>query len=224
MLSDGSACRRSASTNFARIEANLAYLSDQAGGPSVHVVFANIFAHPVHAHLLFFGAHLESSTDCLGCLIDIVGIDLQRISQFPRRAREAAQDEHPSLVTPRGDEFLCDEVHSIVQRGHKAQISGAVIRKDFMVIMMPFQKNYRPPPISLELPVDALRLGLHFGLKIVVALDMRAARCANLHEREDTLIAGILLQESFHREEALQNSFCLIEPVDPDTHQGSLDP
>src|SRR6516225_12293919 len=47
------------------IKSNVANFSDQTCGPTINIVFANILAHSVHAHLLFLGAHFKSGTDRL---------------------------------------------------------------------------------------------------------------------------------------------------------------
>ena len=59
-------------------------------------------------------------------LLDVVGVDDQRLGQLARRAGEAAQDQHALLVVARGDELLGDQVHAVVQAGHQADVGSAV--------------------------------------------------------------------------------------------------
>ena len=55
----------------------------------------------------------------------VVGIDDQRLCQFARGAGETRQEEHALLVVARGDEFLGDEIHAVVQARDDAEIGGA---------------------------------------------------------------------------------------------------
>ena len=65
----------------------------------------------------------------VGALLDVVRIDEQRVLQLARGAGEAAQHEHALLVVARGDEFLADQVHAVVQAGHQADVGGPVIAR-----------------------------------------------------------------------------------------------
>src|SRR5258708_11552404 len=88
--------------------------------------------------------------------------------------------------------------------------------------VLALKKHNRLPLPSLEAPVDAFRLGLHLGEQIVIALDVRPTRSSNLHEREFSLIAGILFEEPLNSQKALQNAFGVIDAVDADAHECRL--
>ena len=62
-------------------------------------------------------------------LVGIVGIDDQRFGQLPRGAGELRQDEHAVIVVARGDEFLGDQVHAVMQAADETQIGGAEIAR-----------------------------------------------------------------------------------------------
>ena len=85
------------------------------------------------------------------------------------------------------------------------------------MIVLPVQVNDGLPLIGLEFPVDALGLGLHLRLKVVVALDVRAAGRANLHKRKHTLVARILFEEAFDGEETLENALGVVDAIDTNT-------
>ena len=59
-------------------------------------------------------------------LLDVVRIDDQRLGHFAGGPGEAAEDQHAALIVAGGDEFLADEVHSVVQAGHQACVGGAI--------------------------------------------------------------------------------------------------
>src|SRR6266568_3276676 len=85
--------------------------------------------------------------------------------------------------------------------------------------MLAVQQDDGFPLVGLETPVDTLRFRLHFCLQIVIALDVCTAWRSDLHEREDALITRILLEETFDREKALENTLGVIEAINADTHQ-----
>src|SRR5208282_2581749 len=88
--------------------------------------------------------------------------------------------------------------------------------------MMPLQKYDRFPPSGLQLGVDPVCFRAHFFQEILVALDVRSARRADLHETESPLVRRIQLQESLDCPEPLQNSFRVIHAVHSYAKQRSL--
>src|SRR5450631_28617 len=208
---------------FRHIQAHLAEFPDQASRPAIDIVLAHQLSHALHAQLLFFGLHLQGGSNRLRSLIDVVRIDLKRVAQFAGGARKAAENEHTALVVSRGHKFLRHQVHAIMQRGHQAQIRGAVIRLNLFVTVLPVQQDDRLPLIGLESPVDAVRLRLHLRLQVVITLDVGAARSANLNERKDALIARILFQKALDGQKAFQNPLRIVHPVDAYAHQSGLD-
>ncbi len=79
-----------------------------------------------------------------------------------------------------------------MQGGYQAQISGPVIGRDFLVTVLPVQQDNRLPLICLESPVDAIGFRLHFGLQVVIPLDVGARGGADLDKRKHPLVAWIL--------------------------------
>ena len=89
--------------------------------------------------------------------------------------------------------------------------------------VLPVQQHDRLPLVRLESPVDAIGFRLHFGLQVVIALDVRAAGSANLHKGKHALVARIFFQKAFDGEKALQNSLGIVHPVDAYSHESGLD-
>src|SRR5262245_36083880 len=72
----------------------------------------------------------------------------------------------------------------------------------------------RFPGFRAEPPVDAIGFRLHLDQQILVPLDARAARRADLHEAEALTIVRKLFEEAFDPQEALEDAFRVIHPVD----------
>ena len=71
--------------------------------------------------------HLQGDADHVGGLLDVVGIDDQRLGHLLRRAGELRQDEHAGVVgVLRRHVLLGHQVHAVAQRRHHADARGAV--------------------------------------------------------------------------------------------------
>src|ERR1700731_4051857 len=78
------------------------------------------------------------------------------------------------------------------------------------------QKDNRSPSTCLailESRVDTVRFRTHFIEKLSIALDIRAAGCANLHKCKTSLICWIQFQKTLDAAKALDNSFGVIHTV-----------
>src|SRR5580700_10918733 len=95
--------------------ANLAQLLDEPTSPAIDVVFTHCGPHPLHTHAALFGTHLQRLADAVGQLLGVIRVYLERIAQFMRCPREAAEDQDAVQVVTRCDKFLGDKIHSIVQ-------------------------------------------------------------------------------------------------------------
>src|ERR1700733_3485229 len=94
-------------------------------------------------------------------MLDIIGIDQERIRQFAGRAREATEDEDSLLIMTRRQKFLRHQIHAVVQGGDQAKIRNPVKTLDFLVAMLAFQENNGLQLTSLKPPIDALGLLLN---------------------------------------------------------------
>jgi hypothetical protein len=85
-------------------------------------VFLDLRSHSLHAQPPLAWAHFESCPDRLSYLLYIVWIHQQRISQFLRRSGKSAQYQHPVAIVARGQILLRYQIHTVMQRGNKANV------------------------------------------------------------------------------------------------------
>ena len=97
-------------------------------------------------------------------------------------ARKPAQDQCPLVVVARGNELLGHKIHAVVEGRDQAQVRGLVVSLDFLMRVMPLQVNDRLPTGGLKAPIDSVSFGPDIPQKIVIALDVGAARVSDLHE------------------------------------------
>jgi hypothetical protein len=69
-----------------------------ASGPAANVELGDVGAHGVHALALLLARHGRGARQCGAGLLQVVGIDDERLGQFLARTGETAQDQHPGLV------------------------------------------------------------------------------------------------------------------------------
>ena len=79
--------------------------SSMRPGPAVDVELLHQVAHAAHARALLVGRHGEREVHRRGALLDVVGVDDQRLGQLARRAGELRQDQHALLVVARSDDI-----------------------------------------------------------------------------------------------------------------------
>ena len=96
-------------------------VEQHAAGPAVDVEFADDVAHQPHALALLVDRHGERDAERRRAFVGVVRIDDQRLRQFARGAGELRQDKHAAFVVVRGDEFLGDEVHAVVQAAKRSR-------------------------------------------------------------------------------------------------------
>jgi hypothetical protein len=95
-------------------------------------------AHAMDAATALVATHLERGPDARGEAIDVERIDQECAVDLLGRAREATQYQHTTFVELAADEFLRDEVHSVLQRRHETEIrrsidGGQQVRVDVVV-------------------------------------------------------------------------------------------
>ena len=87
------------------------------------------------------GSISSASANGFGGLLDVVRIHQQSVAQFARGSGELAQDQYAAFVAARGEELLGHQVHTVVQRGHQAEIGGAIVAFNLLVAMVPLEKT-----------------------------------------------------------------------------------
>src|SRR5947208_15471492 len=70
------------------------------------------------------------------------------------------------------------------------------------------------PARRLEARVDALRFYTDLIEKILIALNVRAARGTDLHESQPLLVSGIGLEKTLQGAEALEDSLGVVNAID----------
>src|SRR5258707_5839432 len=70
------------------------------------------------------------------------------------------------------------------------------------------------PVAGAETPIDAFRLGLHLDQQVLVALDARAARRANLDEGKTRSVLPVLVEEALDGQEPLNDALRVVDAID----------
>src|SRR5438045_9759202 len=75
------------------------------------------------------------------------------------------------------------------------------------------EQNDRLPLIPLKAPVDSSRFRFDLRIKVVLALEVAAAGRANLNERELSLVPGIVVEKTLHRQKAVEDALGLVHAL-----------
>src|SRR3989344_3242374 len=109
-------------------------------------------------------------------LLCAVWIDDERMCEIPRGAGEGRENEDTRLVGTGCDKFLCDQIHTVVQRCDETHIGQAVQRAQLVVRVMLLFERDGVPAVACEFRIDARRFGSDVLIVITVFLDILAAR------------------------------------------------
>ena len=110
-----------------------------------------------------FRIHDQGQAYGFGCLVNVVRIDQQGVTQFARRTGETTQHQHSVFIVAGCEELFRDKVHSIVQRRNQAQVGCTVVTLNFLVGVLAFAKNDGLPVGGLKPTVNALRLNFNLN-------------------------------------------------------------
>src|SRR5439155_21981146 len=163
---------------------------DQVASPAVDVVFFDHLLQALHSGGLLLEFHLQREANGLGQLLGVVRVHDQGVPQLAGRSRELAQDQHALLVVAGGHKLLGYKGHSVVERGHHAEVDGAVQQVDFLMAVVPLEQHDGLPLAFFEAPVDALGLGIDFGQQIAVTLDVGAPSRTHIKHYSDLVAEG----------------------------------
>lgn len=75
---------------------------EEVVGPVVDVLARHLITHSAEALAPFFERHFDSLLDPLRHLVDVVGIDQQRIGEFVRRAGKFAENQYRTVALFQG--------------------------------------------------------------------------------------------------------------------------
>src|SRR3990170_5458341 len=174
-------------------------IQQHAPGPAVDVEFAYEAPHDPHPVALLSHRHGQGHVQRGGALVDVVGVDDQRLGQLAGRARELAQYQHPPLVIPGGRELLRHQVHAVVQAAYVAHVRRAEVFVDVgRLVVLHFQQDGRRAP-SCEAVVDPAGQLPYTGLELPVFPYGRAAGGRDLNEAEFAYPARLHLQKALDR-------------------------
>src|SRR5439155_24027940 len=136
----------------------------------------------------------------------VIRIDEQRVVQLARRARELRQHQHALLVVARSDELLGDQVHAVVQAGHDAHVSGAIVLvDDRRLVMLDLEPDRLPAP-SAEARIDPSGQRSYARLEVLIFVERRARGRRNLDENKAVDELGAKLEQELDRAEALEQT------------------
>ena len=78
--------------------------------PPIDVELGEAGPHRPHAVPLFRRRHVEGGHEGGARLLEVVGVDDQRLGQLTRRTGELAEDQYAALVLAGRDELFCDQI------------------------------------------------------------------------------------------------------------------
>src|SRR5258708_29713533 len=111
-----------------------------------------------------------------------------------------------------------------MQRCNQEKIGCTIVTRNLLMAVVPFQEDNRPPLATLEPPVDPVRLDFDIGEQVMIALDVRATGSANLDKSKLPLVIRMFLEHAFNCQKTLNDSFCVIHAIHPDTKKQCLNP
>ena len=169
------------------------------------------------ALLALLQAHLERDLDGIGHLLDVVGIDDQRLLHLLGRARKARKNEDARIVGVLGrHELLCHEVHAVAQRGDEADARLAVDIDEHPARRRAVDVLDRHPVELAELAVDRPRQRLELLANVDIGHHALPRGRRDLRKDDLAAIVGVLLQKASERAELLRQPLGVVEPVDAD--------
>ena len=187
----------------------------QRAGPVEHGVRGDPLAQRAHPAPLIVGRHQQRRVQRIGERIDRERIDVHGVLELARRAGEFREHQHAVLVGARGDELLGDQVHAVVQRRHHAHVGGAVDVRDLLGLVMLRPVDDRHPAVGAGtcalICVTQPSTSAHQRL---VALQVLAARRADLHHRHALAPFGMALEHPLEGLQAIGNALGVVEAID----------
>jgi hypothetical protein len=170
--------------------------------------------HAAHSPAALVRRHFERRTNAGDKAVDIERIDQDSALDLLRRPSEAAEDQYPALVDLAGDELLGHEIHSVLERRHDAEITGAIDGGQQIGIHVLVDQHDRRPVRRPKAAVDRDDRLKNISLERVVRREVRSRRRADEDEREPLAQLGRLRPERFQRANALRDSFRVVDAID----------
>ena len=188
--------------------------------PPVDVEFSHVASHQPHALAPLVGAHRQRRMQRAGAFVGVIGIDDQRLGEFPRRTGEAGQDQHTAVVVTGRNELLRDQVHAVVEAADEAQVRGAQVFVDGIRFVVLLDQDDGRRLRRGVFGVDAFRQRSHaLGIAPVV-VDRPARRRRDLREREPPDPARMQLEQALDGADALFEPLGIVQPIDAHASRG----
>jgi hypothetical protein len=102
----------------------------------MHVVALDPVAHSGHARPALLLGHIQGVVEGRRHVLQVVGVDQQRIRQLGGGAGEFAKDQDPVPVGARGHELLGYQVHAVSQRSDEADRGRSIERRQAVAIQV----------------------------------------------------------------------------------------
>src|SRR6185436_15862826 len=104
--------------------------------PAIHIELLDQSAHALHPGPLLHLRHRQAKMKRGRKLIDVVGIDHERLRQFPSGAGELTQNQYSLLVVPGTDELFGDQIHAVMETADHTEVCSAITLADLRRLMV----------------------------------------------------------------------------------------
>src|SRR5271157_978360 len=202
---------------------NLGKIGQKMRGPAVDIVFVNNFAHAGYASGLLLGAQVQGLVDGIGELLDVIGIDEQSVGEFVRGSGKRTEDQGTLFILTGSNEFLGNEIHSVVKRRDQANRGSPVEAGDLLMGVVPHEKNNGLPVANLKPVVDSFRFCIDLLHELLIARNVRATGSTNLHQGEAALVSRMKLKEAFDPAEPFDDPLGVVQAIDTDSEKRRFD-
>src|SRR5436309_10321086 len=135
--------------------------------------------------------------------IDGVRVHEECSGQLTGGARELAEHQHTAVVVPSADEFLRDQIHTVVKTADVAQIRGTQESVYVLWLVMRVQQQDRTVAVRAEAAVDTTSRFKHLRSDLAVGWETIPARLGNLHEHEPFPELRVRLEQLLDRKKLL---------------------
>ncbi len=197
---------------------------DERARPAVDVVRHDALAQDRHPGAALLGRHRERAVERRRGLLDVVGVDEERLRQLGRGARELGKHEHAVAVRPRRHELLRDEVHPVAQRRDEDRVRGAVEGDELRLREGSVEVVDRGPARRGELALQPADHRLDLVTELAVGADVLARGDGHLHEPHLPAQLRVVHEERLERREPAGDPLRVVEPVDPEQELGAVEP
>ena len=165
-------------------------INQHPASPAVDIVGGDLRPQRPHPLALFGVRHVQRGEQRVGDAVDVVGVDDERLGQFPRGTGKTAEQKHTPLVIPSRHKLFRHEIHAVMQAADVADIRGPVVAQHLWRLVVPVQEDHGWMRPSREPRVDAIHLRRHTLAKLAIPINERPAGGGNLENRQRAPVSG----------------------------------